>query len=145
MKYELTSETKMAGAVKLFRVKYIETGLLGGWIEKESNLSHYGNARVCGDASVSGDAIVHDKAIVYGDARVYGDAIVSKTGDLVCVSGLQYPITVTPQNCVIGCQLKTHAEWLSVTKVKASAMGLNKNQYQLIKSVLEPIFAKFAK
>nr|DAE46939.1 MAG TPA: Putative transferase, nesg, ydcK, Structural Genomics.38A [Ackermannviridae sp.] len=74
-KYELTSEfvTDAFGA-KLFRIKAtasfgsVEKGQLGGFIEKEDNLSHDGNAWVYGDARVSGDAMV------CGDARVSGDA-----------------------------------------------------------------------
>ena len=36
----------------------IKIGDLGGWIEKEENLSHEGNAWVCGDAEVYGNAEV---------------------------------------------------------------------------------------
>lgn len=44
-KYELTNETKRLGDRTLYRIKAIrdfgdvKTGELGGWIEKESNLS----------------------------------------------------------------------------------------------------------
>ena len=91
-KYELTDETiEFAGHV-LHRIKAlvsfadVEEGDLGGWIEKESNLSHlnnawvYGGARVFGDAVVSGgarvfgDAVVSDGARVFGNAEVYGGA-----------------------------------------------------------------------
>ena len=65
-KFELTSEfiTNIFGT-KLFRIKAlvefgnVKAGDLGGYVEKEENLSHegnawvYGNARVCGDAEVS--------------------------------------------------------------------------------------------
>ena len=94
-KFELTNEfvTNSYGA-KLFRIKALITlpsvkaGGLGGYIEKEGNLSQYGNAwvsgdawvsgnaRVYGDALVRGDAQVSDNAWVYGDARVCGDALV---------------------------------------------------------------------
>ena len=49
---------------KHFRIKAkinfgtVETGELGGYIEKEENLSENGNAWVSGDATVSGDAWV---------------------------------------------------------------------------------------
>jgi hypothetical protein len=36
---------------KLFRAVEVED--IGGYIEKEENLSHFGNARVCGDARVT--------------------------------------------------------------------------------------------
>ena len=85
-KYELTSETKVFLGKTLYRIKAlvqfgnVNAGDLGGWIEKEENLSQSGNAWVYGDASVygnawvSGNARVYGNASVYGNARVYGDA-----------------------------------------------------------------------
>ena len=55
----------------------VKAGDLGGWIEKESNLSHYGNAWVSDNAKVFGDARVFGDAQVFGDTWVYGDAVVS--------------------------------------------------------------------
>ena len=80
-KFELTSEfiTNILGT-KLFRIKAlvefgnVKAGDLGGYVEKEENLSHEGNAWVCGNAEVCGDARVYGNAWVYGDARVYGNA-----------------------------------------------------------------------
>ena len=88
-KFELTSEfiTNIFGT-KLFRIKAliefgnVKAGELGGFVEKEENLNHegnawvYGNARVYGNASVYGDARVCDDARVYGNASVYGNACV---------------------------------------------------------------------
>ena len=72
-KFELISEfvTNVFGK-KLFRIKAlvafgnVEKGELGGFIEKEDNLSHDGNAWVYGNAQVSGDARV------FGNARAFG-------------------------------------------------------------------------
>ena len=73
-KFKLTSEFIVdISGVKLFRIKAliefgnVKAGDLGGYIEKEENLSHMGNAWVSGNAQVSGDAHV------FGDARVSGD------------------------------------------------------------------------
>ena len=73
-KFELTSEfiTNIFGT-KLFRIKAliefgnVKAGELGGFVEKEENLNHEGNAWVCEDARVYGNAWV------CGDARVYGN------------------------------------------------------------------------
>ena len=85
-KFELTTNTKIFLGRKLFQIKAlvsfgnVEAGELGGYIEKEENLSHngnawvYGNAKVCGDAWVYGNAEVYGDAKVYGNAEVYGDA-----------------------------------------------------------------------
>nr|DAK67830.1 MAG TPA: Putative transferase, nesg, ydcK, Structural Genomics.38A [Caudoviricetes sp.] len=89
-KYELLiDDTIDVFGVTLFRIKAlisfsnVAKGDLGGYVKKEDNLSHYGNAWVYGNARVSdnarvyGDARVYDNARVYGDARVYGNARVS--------------------------------------------------------------------
>ena len=101
-KFELTTEfITNAFGKKLFRIKAlvefgdVKAGELGGYVEKEENVSQDGNAWVSGDARVYGNAWVHgnakvyddawvsdnakvfDNAEVYGNARVYGDARVS--------------------------------------------------------------------
>src|SRR5260363_377882 len=98
-KYELLKEDCIEHDGRtLYRIralrdfKYVGIGQLGGYIEKEENLSHEGeawvfdNARVFGDArvfsnarvfsstQVYGDAWVYDNARVFGDARVSGNA-----------------------------------------------------------------------
>ena len=80
-KFELTAEfvTNIFGN-KLFRIKAlmafgdVKEGELGGYVEKEENLDHDGDAWVYGDAQVSGNARVYGNARVSGNARVYGDA-----------------------------------------------------------------------
>ena len=90
-KYELIKSDKTTPKGRpLFRVKAkmdigysIKKGDLGGYIEKEANLSVSGNAwlsgnaQVSGNARVSGDAQVSGNAWVSGDAQVSGDAWVS--------------------------------------------------------------------
>ena len=111
-KYEFTGETKQAGVLEwneLHRIRAvvdfgeIKAGDLGGWIEKEDNLSHedeswvsdsaevYGNARVSGNAWVvgnaraSGSAWVSGSAWIGGDARVSGNAEVWKTTHVLVI------------------------------------------------------------
>ena len=61
-KFELTTDTKMFLGKELFRIKAlisfgnVRAGDVGGYIEKEENLSQSGNAWVFGDAEVSGNA-----------------------------------------------------------------------------------------
>lgn len=121
-KYELTGETRVVAGRKLHRIRAVRSfnlvvnGQLGGWIETEKNLSHYGdcwvydeacvydtafvsdnacifydaqvfcNAKVCENARVYGDARICDDAVVCDSAVVYGGACVC--GDAVC--------TITP-------------------------------------------------
>lgn len=77
-KYELIHEDTVSfDGRTLYRIKSlrdfgcVKKGELGGYIEKEYNLSHEGNAWV------SGDARVYENARVYGNAWVYGNASVS--------------------------------------------------------------------
>ncbi len=80
-KYEFTGETKRVElwnrTATLHRIKatvefgFVKVGELGGWIEKEENLSHEGKAWVCGDAEVCDDAKVWGNAKVCGDAEVF--------------------------------------------------------------------------
>ena len=89
-KYELTDEAKNINGVTLHRIRAlrdlpsagVKSGDLGGWIEKESNLSQngdawvYGHAQVYGDARVCDNARVYDDALVCDNARVFDDALV---------------------------------------------------------------------
>ena len=75
-KYELTDETLSWNGHTLHRIKAVRdfgnvrTGELGGWIEKEENLSHEG------DCWVYDDAKVYDNAVVKDNAKVCDSAIV---------------------------------------------------------------------
>ena len=75
-KYELTNETKVVLGTTLYRIRAliafgdVDAGELGGWVEKESNLAHDGDAWV------------------YGDARVYGDAEVLKPVHVLTIGAI---------------------------------------------------------
>lgn len=75
-KFVLTDDCIKKHGVKLYRIKCIESfgkvekGELGGYVEREDNLSQSGLAWVYDHAYVSGDAKV------YGDARISGNACI---------------------------------------------------------------------
>ena len=81
-KYEFTGEVKFWAGRTLRRIRateafgYVEAGELGGWIEKEENLSREGNAVVC------------DNAVVCGNAEVYGNAEVFLANHLLVVGAI---------------------------------------------------------
>jgi len=83
VKFKLTKNTKTFCGRTFYQIKAVASfglvvsGDLGGWVEKENNLSQNGNAWVSGYARVFGGAQVHGDARVFGDAQVYGDARVS--------------------------------------------------------------------
>lgn len=94
-KYELTDESIEMFGRKLYRIKAVrsfgdvEEGTLGGFVENETNLSHFGNAWIAGDAVVcehgwvEGNAIVDENAVIRGNAMVRGNSTVSDSA-IVC-------------------------------------------------------------
>lgn len=81
-KYKLTKETKVFCGITLHRIMAVsdfsgvKAGELGGFIEKESNLSQDGSSWVYNNAKVS------------GDARVFGDAKVSRNDQIFWISNI---------------------------------------------------------
>ena len=72
----------------------IKRGDLGGYIEKEKNLSQEGNcwiypdARIYDNVNVCGNAVI-DSSCVYGDARIYDNTMISSSeiSDMAIISG----------------------------------------------------------
>ena len=79
-KYEFTDKTLNHEGHVLHQIRKLSNGELGGWIEKEENLSQEGecwvsgNAKVYDDARIYGNAYVSENAQVYGNAKVYENA-----------------------------------------------------------------------
>lgn len=95
-KYEFTGEVKQWFGRTLRRIRAtanfgtVQVGTLGGWIEKEENLSHdgnawvYGHAVVCDDARISGNARIYDNAQISGDAHISGEACIRGNTQISC-------------------------------------------------------------
>ena len=165
MKYTLTDETKQHNGITVRRIQYSD-GSMGGWLEKEHNLSQdglckvlneavvygnawvYGNAVVSGNAQVSESARVSGSAVVSGTARVSGNeevcsvayvrgsAVVSLREHVKCVVGFKYPVTVTPQNVVVGCMLWSHKEALKVSYKTAAKDGISRKELAAMRACL---------
>lgn len=79
-KYELIDHRGTLAPKNLKRLRAlrdfggVKKGDLGGFIEKEENLSHEGDCWISGTAWISGSAHVYDSAKVYGSAQVSGTA-----------------------------------------------------------------------
>ena len=91
-KFELTNETIVFRTRTLYRIKAlkdfetVKAGDLGGFVEKESNLSQdgncwifenakvYDNARVCNNAMICGYAVAYENADIFSNAIVSGFA-----------------------------------------------------------------------
>lgn len=101
-KYELTDETIIFNGRILHRIKAVrnfgnvKAGDLGGFIEKDENLSHYGDCWVYGNARV------------YGNAEVYGNARVETMKDYIVFknwwsSGRYFTWTRSNNMLRVGC------------------------------------------
>lgn len=86
-------------ALKDFRC--VKTDDLGGYIEKEDNLSQKGNCWIAGNAKVFGDAIVIENALVSDYAIVKDKAII---GDEAVISNKAYirGIAIVFENAKVG-------------------------------------------
>ncbi|WP_208433221.1 hypothetical protein [Bartonella taylorii] len=145
-KFALTNETRVFGNHTLYRIQAlkdfadVKAGDLGGFIEKESNLSHdgncwvyddalvfknghvYENAKVFGNAIVAGyvygnahvygKAIIYDHAYVYDNARVYENARIANNVH-VCENAHIHGIAVIRENVGGSTEIKTYIERLS--------------------------------
>ena len=97
-KFEFTGETKTISlffrTATLHRIRavaefgLVKIGDLGGWIEKEENLSHEGKAWVWGNAEVWGNAKVCGDAEVWGNAKVCGDAEVFSASHVLVIGAI---------------------------------------------------------
>ena len=162
-KYELLiDDTIDVFGVTLFRIKAlisfgnVAKGDLGGYVEKEDNLSRSGNAwvsdnaRVSGNAQVSGNAEVFGNAEVSGDARVSGDtevsgdARVSGNADYIVFrnhwsSGRYFTYTKSNKMWKVGCFYGTGQELIEKAYRDSENSGKNYEAYVKFVEKLEEI------
>lgn len=87
-KFILTEDTCVIDGRTLYRIraeksfKDVKRGDLGGFVEKEANLSHTGDSWIYDDACVYDNAYIYNNACVYHDAHVYNNA---RIHDNACV------------------------------------------------------------
>ena len=150
-KYELLKDDAITSFGRtLYRIKAttdfgdVEKGELGGYIEKEENLSHLGNAWVTGNARVSDDAWVTGNARVSGNAWVTGNARVSELGDVVVFknhwsSGRHFTYTKSNKMWKVGCFYGTGAELIAKAYEDSEVSGKHYESYVNLVLELEKI------
>jgi carbonic anhydrase/acetyltransferase-like protein (isoleucine patch superfamily) len=91
LKYRIREDLSMIiDGVTVYRIEAlrpisrfdIEKGELGGYVEKQHNLSQYGSCWIMDDAKVWGDAQVQQNASVLNTAKVYGSAIIKGSAEV---------------------------------------------------------------
>lgn len=99
-KYELTNDSITVESKKLHRIRAlvnvgltVKVGDLGGYIEREYNLSQTGDAWIGDNAKVYGNARILENAFVSDDAQIYDCATIcgnAHVGENAQVYGLVY-------------------------------------------------------
>lgn len=121
-KFAFTGETKTIAGVEFKRIKALKAfgnvseGETGGWIEKELNISAYGNAWVYGNARVSGNALVS------GDAWEKSPLYIQGTAHAMCM--------YNRKKIKIGCQIHHIKTWLTKGEEIAKANDYTPEQIE---------------
>lgn len=130
-KYKLREDlTKEFYGKTLYRIEalrdfgYIAKGELGGYIEKEENLIHDGNAEV------------------YGNAKVCGDAVITKTSDYYVgkntwSSGRYFTYTRSNRMWKVGCFYGTGEELIEKAYKDSEVSG---REYKRIVEYVEAMY-----
>ena len=112
-KYRLTDESRTVNGVKCYRIEAIKdfgeikTGDKGGYIEKESNLSQYGNCWIYDNAVVYGAARIKGNGVkVSGEAKIYGEETVINS---------DYPVVITDNAEIAGGVRITNASDVNIS------------------------------
>ena len=150
-KYELLKDDAITSFGRtLYRIKAttdfgdVEKGELGGYVEKEENLSHLGNAWVSGNARVFGNALVSDDAWVSDDARVSGNAEISELGDVIVFknhwsSGRHFTYTKSNKMWKVGCFYGIGKELIAKAYKDSEVSGKHYESYVNLVLELEKI------
>ena len=141
-KYELLKDdTKTVFGHTLYRIKAlrefgnVEKGDLGGYIESENNLSHYGNAWV------------YDNARVCGNALFCGNAMVNSEDDYIVFknnwsSGRYFTYTKSNKMWKVGCFYGTGQELIEKAYADSELSGKCYEAYVKLVEQLENIQIK---
>ena len=106
-KFELTTKISFNGRT-LYRIRALKNfrnvkkGDLGGYVEKESNLSQTGDAWIYDDAKVMDNAIVKNDATLHHNAEIYDNAIVSGSASVNENATLRDKATVSDNAILYG-------------------------------------------
>ena len=128
-KYEFIGRTKEICGAVLHQIRAkkdfanVKKGEIGGWIERESNLSVYGDAWVSGDARVSGNAWV------YGGEWSFSPLFIQGSKYSVCM--------YSPDHIKIGCQIHSINHWLSHGEKIARLHGFTPEEIEEYRDYVE--------
>ena len=131
-KYCFTGETKQLNSAVLHRIQAlrdfsnVKKGDLGGWIEKEDNLSHDGTAWVRGNACVSGNSVATCGIIIGNVSLAYKDIFQYQCEKRVLTAILTEDDEVLYS---IGCQ-KNITKEVFIDRIHNEEGGIEKNPHR---------------
>ena len=118
IKYTLRRDlTKNVDGRILYRIEAtkdfsdVKKGDLGGWIEKEDNLSQKGDCWVYSNACLFNNVVVKDNAQIHGNARIYDDTYIFDNASIYGNATLYNSVKVSDE-------AKVHGNAIITDKVK---------------------------
>ena len=106
-KFVLTEDTRVIDGRTLYRIRAeknfsdVRKGTIGGFVEKEVNLSHTGDSWIYDDACVYNNAHVYNNACIYNDACIYDNAYIYGNA-CICNEAHVYNNTHVYDNAYVG-------------------------------------------
>ena len=105
---------------ELYRITRKSDGLIGGYIEKLSNLSEYGNCFVYDNADISGNAKVSGNAAIYDDAEVSGNAIISNNAEIYNNSRISGNAIISGNAQIVNGEINKTQDYITIKNRKSS-------------------------
>lgn len=122
-KYEILDETLNHEGRILHRIRRIKDGEIGGWIEKEKNLSHDGKCWISKNAKVYDDARVLQNSTVTGDAEVFGSARLLNSAKVTDFAKVKGSAVISGKAVILGeASIYSRARVLEDAKVGGQAI-----------------------
>jgi hypothetical protein len=138
-KYKINGSGRVVALINFSDVK---EGDIGGFVMKESQLSHEGNAWVYGNARVCDNAQVCGNARVLNNAKVYGNAWNKSP---LYIQGSVYSLTNSKYGYItIGCLTLTFKQWKGEGLKIAKEHNFTEEQIEEYKAYIE-LFTKIGK
>ena len=134
-KYKLTEETINVDGRTLYRIEAlrdfgnVKKGDKGGYVEKESNLSQYGDCWVYDNTKVYGNAMVYDNAKIYSNAVVCDNAMVYNNAKI-------YDNVMVCDDAIVYCDAEVcgKAEVCDNAEICGNAIIANDSDYIVFKN-----------
>lgn len=101
-KYEFTGQLINFNGHILQRIRRIKDGKMGGWIDSEDNLSHFGSCWIADNAKVYGNAKVTENAQISGEAQIFMRVTISGYAEVTGHAHIDGNVTISDKARISG-------------------------------------------